>query len=52
MKSLPITIFSAAMRGLMIGGPVAVPLMQAGAWIVWMSVVFGSRTVSRYRKRA
>ncbi len=47
----PITIFSAAVRGLIIGGPVAVPLVQAGAWIAGMSVVFGSLAVSRYRMR-
>jgi ABC transporter DrrB family efflux protein len=52
VKINPITIFSDAMRGLMLGGPVAVPLLQAAAWIVGISLVFGSLTVSRYRKRA
>jgi ABC transporter DrrB family efflux protein len=48
----PITIFSDAMRGLMLGGPVATPVLQAAAWIVGLSVVFGALTVSRYRRRA
>lgn len=48
----PITIFSDAMRGLMLGGPVAVPVLQAAAWIAGLSLVFGALTVSRYRKRA
>ena len=32
--------------------PVATPVLQAAAWIVGLSVVFGALTVSRYRKRA
>ena len=48
----PITIFSEAMRGLMLGGPVAVPVLQADAWIAGLSVVFGALTVNRYRQRA
>jgi ABC transporter DrrB family efflux protein len=48
----PITIFAAAMRALMLGGPVATHLLQAAAWIVALSVVFGTLTVSRYRRRA
>jgi ABC transporter DrrB family efflux protein len=48
----PITIFSDAMRGLMLGGPVAMPVLQAAGWIVGLSVVFGALTVSRYRRRA
>jgi ABC transporter DrrB family efflux protein len=48
----PISIFSAAMRGLMLGGAVAVPVLQAAAWIAGLSAVFGALTVSRYRKRA
>ena len=52
VKINPITIFSDAMRGLMLGGPVAVSVLQAAAWIVGLSLVFGSLTVSRYRRRA
>jgi ABC transporter DrrB family efflux protein len=52
VKVNPITIFAEAMRGLMLGGPVAAHLMQAAAWIVAMSVLFGALTVNRYRRRA
>jgi oleandomycin transport system permease protein len=48
----PITIFSDAMRGLMLGGLVAVPLLQAAAWIAGISLVFGYLTVRLYRQRA
>jgi ABC transporter DrrB family efflux protein len=48
----PISIFATAMRGLLLGGPVATPVLQAAAWIVGLSVVFGTLTVSRYRRRA
>ena len=48
----PITIFSDAMRGLMLGGPVAVSLLQAAAWIAGISLMFGALTVRRYRQRA
>ena len=52
VKINPITIFAEALRGLMLGGPVAAHLLQAAAWIVGLSVVFGTLTVSRYRRRA
>jgi ABC transporter DrrB family efflux protein len=48
----PITIFADAMRGLMLGGPVAIPVLQAAAWIVGLCLVFGTLTVGRYRRRA
>lgn len=48
----PISIFAAAMRGLLLGGPVATPVLQSVAWITGLSVVFGTLTVSRYRRRA
>jgi ABC transporter DrrB family efflux protein len=48
----PITIFSDAMRGLMLGGPAAVPLLQAAAWIAGISLMFGALTVRRYRQRS
>jgi oleandomycin transport system permease protein len=52
VKINPITIFSDAMRGLMLGGPVAVPLLQAAAWIAGISLMFGALTVRRYRQRS
>ncbi len=48
----PISIFATAMRGLLPGGPVATPVLQSAAWIAGLCVVFGSLTVSRYRRRA
>lgn len=47
----PITIFAEAMRGLMLGGPVATPLLQAAAWIAGLCLVFGTLTVRVYRRR-
>jgi ABC transporter DrrB family efflux protein len=47
----PFTIFADAMRGLMLGGPVATPVLQAVAWIAGLSGVFGALTVARYRRR-
>jgi ABC-type polysaccharide/polyol phosphate export permease len=52
VKVNPITIFAEAMRALMLGGPVAVHLAQAAAWMVGISLVFGALTVRRYRQRA
>jgi ABC-2 type transport system permease protein len=40
------------MRGLMLGGAVATPVLESAAWIVGMSVVFGALTVRLYRRRA
>jgi ABC transporter DrrB family efflux protein len=47
----PISIFATAMRGLLLGGPVATPVLQSAAWILALCLVFGSLTVSRYRRR-
>jgi oleandomycin transport system permease protein len=52
VKVNPISVFADAMRGLMLGGAVATPVIQALAWIVGISLVFGALTVSRYRRRA
>jgi oleandomycin transport system permease protein len=52
VKVNPVTIFADAMRGLMLGGAVAIPVLQAAAWIVGLSLVFGALTVARYRRRA
>lgn len=47
----PISVFAGAMRGLMLGGPVATPLLQSAVWIAGLCLVFGTLTVSRYRRR-
>jgi ABC transporter DrrB family efflux protein len=52
VKVNPISIFATAMRGLLLGGSVATPVLQAAAWVVGLCVVFGTLTVSRYRRRA
>jgi ABC transporter DrrB family efflux protein len=52
VKVNPISIFANAMRGLMLGGPVAVPAAQAVAWIVGLTLVFGALTVRTYRARS
>jgi oleandomycin transport system permease protein len=52
VKVNPMTIFADAMRGLMLGGPVATPALRAAAWILGLTVVFGALTVDRYRRRA
>ncbi len=48
----PISVFATAMRGLLLGGPVATPVLQSAAWIVGLCLIFGTLTVSRYRRRA
>jgi ABC transporter DrrB family efflux protein len=48
----PISIFATAMRGLLLGGPVATPVLQSAAWIIALCVVFGTLTVRRYRRRS
>jgi ABC-type multidrug transport system permease subunit len=48
----PVTIFADAMRGLMLGGPVATPLAQSAAWIAGLTVVFSALTVRAFRRRA
>ncbi len=52
VKVNPISIFATAMRGLLLGGPVATPVLQSAAWILGLSLVFGALTVNRYRRRA
>jgi ABC transporter DrrB family efflux protein len=52
VKVNPISVFAAAMRGLMLGGPVATPVLQSGAWVAAMCLLFGALTVSLYRRRA
>jgi ABC transporter DrrB family efflux protein len=52
VKVNPVSVFSAAMRGLMLGGPVAAPVTQSAAWIAGICLVFGSLTIARYRRRA
>ena len=47
----PISVIATAMRGLMLGGPVATPVLQSAAWIAALCLVFGTLTVTAYRRR-
>jgi oleandomycin transport system permease protein len=47
----PITHVVNATRGLMLGGPVAQPLIRAIIWMVGLVAVFAPLAVSRYRRR-
>ena len=48
----PVTVAADAARGLMLGGPVADPVLKAAAWIAGISIVFWALTLRRYRRRA
>jgi ABC transporter DrrB family efflux protein len=47
----PITHVVNATRGLMLGGPVADPLIRAIVWMIVLVAVFAPLAVSRYRRR-
>jgi ABC transporter DrrB family efflux protein len=47
----PITHVVNATRGLMLGGPVADPLIRAIVWMIVVVAVFAPLAVSRYRRR-
>jgi oleandomycin transport system permease protein len=51
VKVNPITPLSTATRGLMVGGPVATPAMQAMAWAVGIAAVFAPLAVRIYRRK-
>ncbi|MGZ8628435.1 MAG: hypothetical protein ACXWYN_06890 [Actinomycetota bacterium] len=40
-----------ATRGLMLGGPVAEPLVDAVIWMVVIQAVFAPLAIARYRRR-
>jgi ABC transporter DrrB family efflux protein len=48
----PVTVVADAARGLMIGGPVAAPLLKSAAWLTAITAVSWALTVYRYRARA
>ena len=47
----PITKVVDATRGLMLGGPVAKPLIQSLLWMVAITAVFAPLAINRYRRR-
>ena len=51
VKVNPITQVVDATRALMVGGPVARPLVQAIAWMAAITLVFAPLAIHRYRKR-
>ncbi|MFC8527889.1 ABC transporter permease [Nocardia sp. NPDC057227] len=52
VRGQPISCAVEAMRGLLLGGPVATPLAQTVAWSVGLTAVFGFLAVRGYRAAA
>jgi ABC transporter DrrB family efflux protein len=52
VKVNPVTVVADAARGLMVGGPVAAPLLKSAAWLTAITAVSWALTVYRYRARA
>ena len=50
-KVNPVTSVVDATRGLMIGGPVATPLLRSVAWMIGIVAVFAPLAIARYRRR-
>jgi oleandomycin transport system permease protein len=51
VKVNPITSVVDATRGLMLGGPVASPVLKSIIWLVAITAVFAPLAISRYRRR-
>ncbi len=51
VKANPVSILSDAARGLMVGGPVATPVMQSLLWAVGIALVFAPLGVARFKRR-
>jgi ABC transporter DrrB family efflux protein len=47
----PVTSVIDATRGLMLGGPVAEPVIRSVIWLAVISAVFGTLAIARYRRR-
>jgi ABC transporter DrrB family efflux protein len=47
----PVTSVIDATRGLMLGGPVAEPLIDSVIWLVVITAVFATLAIARYRRR-
>lgn len=52
VKVNPVTHVIDATRGLMLGGPVAEPLVDAVIWLALITAFFAPLTIARYRKRS
>jgi ABC transporter DrrB family efflux protein len=51
VKANPVTSVIDAARGLMLGGPVAEPLIDSVIWLAVITAVFAPLAVNRYRRR-
>src|SRR5918999_4691900 len=51
VKGNPVTHVIDATRGLMLGGPVAEPLIDSAIWLVIITAVFAPLAVAKYRRR-
>jgi ABC-type multidrug transport system permease subunit len=51
VKANPLTSVIDAARGLMLGGPVAEPLIDSVIWMVAITAVFAPLAILRYRRR-
>jgi ABC-2 type transport system permease protein/oleandomycin transport system permease protein len=51
VKANPVTSVIDAARGLMLGGPVAEPVVDAVIWMVAIQAVFAPLAIARYRRR-
>jgi oleandomycin transport system permease protein len=47
----PITSVVDATRGLMLGGPVAEPVVESAIWLAVITAVFAPLAIARYRRR-
>jgi oleandomycin transport system permease protein len=47
----PITSVVDATRGLMLGGPVADPVVKTAIWLVVLTAIFAPLAIYRYRRR-
>ena len=47
----PVSILSDAVRGLMVGGPVATPVIQSLLWAAGIALVFAPMAVARFKRR-
>ena len=47
----PITDVVDATRGLMLGGPVAEPVIRSIIWMIVITAVFAPLAIARYRRR-
>jgi ABC-2 type transport system permease protein/oleandomycin transport system permease protein len=51
VKANPVTSVIDAARGLMLGGPVARPVLQSVLWMAVITAVFAPLAIARYRRR-